>query len=402
MNKDLSALSIAPEHRSKKSMPRWLIIIIAAGAILVLTVVVLFSLRGRAIEVEYAEARASGSGPAAVLNASGYVTPQRRATISSKITGKIKEVMVEEGMSVTEGQVLATLDDADALVALRASEAERDVAAATLGELKAEYDLAVRNLARAADLRKRDLNSEQDLDSAETAARALEARIEVARLTIEAAERNVAIARRGYDNCTIEAPFPGVVVSKDAQPGEMISPVSAGGGYTRTGIATIVDMTSLEIEVDVNESYIARVSQGQRVEAVLDAYPDWRIPASVLAVIPTADRQKATVQVRIAFDQLDPRILPDMGVKVSFLESARGEDIPAGGVYLPASAVKKEEGRSIVFVLKDSKAERRVVTTGAVSGGEILVVSGVRPGEKVAAGNLDRIRDGSKIVLGKP
>ncbi|MBN1163741.1 MAG: efflux RND transporter periplasmic adaptor subunit [Candidatus Krumholzibacteriota bacterium] len=402
MNRDLSALSISPERRAKKGPPGWLIALIAVCALLAAAVIIALTARGRAVRVEYAVARAAGSGTSAILNASGYVTPRRRATISSKITGKIKEVLVEEGMSVSEGQVLAYLDDADALASLRAAEAERDVTEGSLGELESEYELALKNLERARELRRGDLNSEQELDNAETAVRSLRARLEVARLTIEAARRGVTIARRGLENCTIRAPFSGVVVSKDAQPGEMVSPVSAGGGYTRTGIATVVDMASLEIEVDVNESYIARVSPAQRVEAVLDAYPDWMIPASVLTVIPTADRQKATVQVRIAFDELDPRILPDMGVKVSFLESGDGEEGPAGGVFIPSRSVKKENGSSVIFVIRDSTVERRAVTPGRETGSDILIVSGIRPGERVAAGNIESLRDGARIEIVKP
>jgi len=402
MGKDLSALKIDPSSRAGKKTGRWVFVV--AGAALVAVIAVLFTLigRGRTVTVEYAVARNASGGPSSVLNASGYVTARRMATISSKITGKIREVFIEEGMSVGDGQILATLDDAEALAYLRAAEAERDVAAGMLAELRAESELVARNLERAKDLRKRDLNSEQDLDNAETSSRSIAARIEVAALSIEAAERNVAVARQNHDNCTIRAPFSGVVVSKDAQPGEMVSPVSAGGGYTRTGIATIVDMKSLEIEVDVNESYIARVSAGQRVEAVLDAYPDWRMPASVLTVIPTADRQKATVQVRIAFDQLDPRILPDMGVKVSFLENDRISPPASGGVMIPSGALKTDNGRQVVFVVNGSTAERRAVTAGREAGGEILITGGIRPGDKVAVGNTDNLRDGSRVRLSNP
>ncbi|MCK4236147.1 MAG: efflux RND transporter periplasmic adaptor subunit, partial [Candidatus Krumholzibacteria bacterium] len=201
---------------------------------------------------------------------------------------------------------------------------------------------------------------------------------------------------RAVENCTVRAPFAGIVVSKDAQPGEMISPVSAGGGFTRTGIATIVDMESLEIEVDVNESYIARVIAGQRVEAVLDAYPDWRIPSSVRTVIPTADRQKATVKVRIAFDELDPRILPDMGVKVSFLEENQYEGT-AAVLMVSRDAVRDENGSPVVYVVKDGRLERREIRLGRERGDRIEVQAGLREGEQIVIDSEQRLHDGQRV-----
>ena len=242
-------------------------------------------------------------------------------------------------MHVQPGQVLATLDDADARARLTSAGADRDATAAALGDLRVNLANAERELWRMEALRARELVSQQDRDQARMAVDSLRARIELASAQVSAAEARIRVAQQDLDNCTVRAPFAGVVVSKDAQVGEMVSPVSAGGGFTRTGIATIVDMDSLEIEVDVNESYIARVKPGQPVTAVLDAYADWQIPAKVRTVIPTADRQKATVKVRVAFDRLDPRILPDMGVKVTFFgeeaSSSRGRrrsgSSPAGG-----------------------------------------------------------------------
>src|ERR1043166_8330743 len=200
------------------------------------------------------------------------------------------------------------------------------------------------------------------------------------------------------DDMVVRAPFDGVVISKDAQPGEMISPVSAGGGFTRTGIGTIVDMRSLEIEVDVNETYINRVKDGQKVESVLDAYPDWRIPSHVITTIPSADRQKATVKVRIAFDALDPRILPDMGVKVSFLADnpAPGQAPAAPRVIVPKAAVRSLDGKAIVFVLKDNRVERRAVGVGLENGDQIELVSGVSAGERVVVDGPTTLKDGDK------
>jgi RND family efflux transporter MFP subunit len=203
------------------------------------------------------------------------------------------------------------------------------------------------------------------------------------------------VARQDLENYVIRAPFAGVAVSKDAQPGEMVSPVSAGGGFTRTGISTIVDMTSLEIEVDVNESYIARVQPGQPADAVLDAYPDWHIPTTVRTVIPTADRQKATVKVRLTFDKLDPRILPDMGIKVAFQEAVV-EDVEPSVVLslVPAAAVRKEDSQPVVFVLDGDIVERRAVAVGGETGTEIEVLSGVVPGERVVVSGPEHLEDG--------
>lgn len=262
------------------------------------------------------ETRAS----ATVLNASGYVVPRRVATIASRVTGQVAEVRVEEGMRVEAGDVLAILDDTTARAELALSESRLETARRNETEIRVRHDEARRTLRRTESLRGQRLASEAELDAATANAAALSARLSVAQSEVTSAENAVALARRHAEDTVIRAPFAGVVVSKNAQPGETISPMSSGG-FTRTGIATIVDMSSLEIEVDVNEAFINRVSDGQRVEALLDAYPDWRIPARVISIVPTADRQKATVKVRIGFDALDPRILPEMGVQVWFLEA---------------------------------------------------------------------------------
>ncbi|MGZ5488810.1 MAG: efflux RND transporter periplasmic adaptor subunit, partial [Candidatus Aminicenantales bacterium] len=302
---------------------------IAGGAVIILAAAAFLAFRSRAAVVTIAEARPAGDpGTVTLLNASGYITPRRRATVAAKITARVVDVYVDEGMAVTEGQLLARLDDADAQRRLQAARTQRDATASLIASLKINLANAERELSRNESLAADGFASTQALDQARTTAESLKAQVPAAEEQVRAADAQIALAQQDVDNCIVRAPFGGIVVSKDAQRGEMVSPISAGGGFTRTGIATIVDMDSIEIEVDVNESYIARVLPGQRVEAVLDAYPDWRIPASVRTIIPTADRQKATVKVRIAFDKLDPRILPDMGVKVSFLagEQAAGRE----------------------------------------------------------------------------
>jgi RND family efflux transporter MFP subunit len=398
MERDLSQLKIDPARRERGRRGRRFLIPFLIVDALVVAVILVVLLSRRAPEVETAAVREAGSAQAAVLNASGYVTPRRRATVSAKVTGKIKDVYIDEGMRVTAGQVLARLDDVDAVAALRATEAEQSVAEAALEDLRVQLANARRILERNTDLRARGLVSQESLDNAETAAASYEAQLALAGERIKAAERSVGIARQNVDNCVVRAPFAGVVVSKDAQPGEMVSPISAGGGYTRTGIATIVDMASLEVEVDVNESYIARVAPGQKVEAVLDAYPDWRIPAKVRTVIPTADRQKATVKVRISFDALDPRILPDMGVKVSFLEET-ADTAAAAAVLVPREAVRSDGNRSYAFVVKDGRVERRAVSMGRERGSDVEIVAGLRRGELVVVRSAREIRDGARVSL---
>jgi RND family efflux transporter MFP subunit len=357
----------------------------------------------RSVGVAVATVREAGAAQAAVLNASGYVTPTRRATVAAKITGKITQVLIDEGMQVEKGQVLARLEDVEARAGLQAAEAEQAVAVATLEDVEARLANARRTLERAEELGKRELVSKEDLDNAQTTVASYEAQATLSRKRIKAAEEAVTIARQDVENCIVRAPFPGVVVSKDAQPGEMVSPISAGGGFTRTGIATIVDMSSLEIEVDVNEAYIARVTPGQSVEATLDAYPDWGIPCRVRTVIPTADRQKATVKVRIAFDKLDPRILPDMGVKVAFLEGAESSTAPAAAslTLVPREAVRREGDHSFAFVVKNGRVERRAVRAGRELGSDIEILAGLRSGEQVVTSSRGDLRDGSRVSIQK-
>ena len=352
-------------------------------------------------EVQTATVRADKGGRPTLLNASGYVTPRRRATVAAKITARVNEMFADEGMQVEAGQVLARLDDSDARVRLAAAVADRDAMAAALGDLRVNLANAERDLARWSDLHKRGLIAEQQLDTARTSVESFRARITLAREQVGASEAKIRMAQQDIDNCVVRAPFAGIVVSKDAQRGEMVSPVSAGGGFTRTGIATLVDMSSLEIEVDVNESYIARVREGQPVTAVLDAYPDWQIPAKVRTVIPTADRQKATVKVRATFDALDPRILPDMGVKVTFLgdEPARAE--VAGRVLVPKSGIRDDGGKATVFVVRDGRLERRAVGVGQMRGTDQEVTAGLADGEQIVVGGPKELRDGQKVQIKK-
>jgi HlyD family secretion protein len=321
-------------------------------------------------------AAVSGAGRV-TLNASGYVVARRAATVSSKITGKVAEVLIEEGLQVEEGQVLARLDDANLRAQTALADAEWKAAQATQAETRANLDRAQKDLRRIEALTRTAIASASDLDRARAEVEALSARLLLQEAQLQVAERIVDLRRQDLGDTVIRAPFAGMVTAKNAQPGEMISPISAGGGFTRTGIGTIVDMTSLEIEVEVNENYLQRVQPGQSVEATLDAYPDWRMAGRVIAIIPTADRQKASVKVRVGFDQLDPRILPEMGVKVAFLDPNPGA--VDGAVVVPRKALVQVEGRDVVWVVRDGRAERRPVVLGSLRDEEATVTQGWLP-----------------------
>jgi RND family efflux transporter MFP subunit len=360
--------------------------------------------RERPIEVEVASVseRAAGTS-ASVLTGKGYVTARRRATVSSKVTGKVIEVNVEEGMAVREGQVLARLDDSTLQAALRLYRAQLEAAKQQIPESEVRLEQARVQLQRQERLRKEGLNTPNDIDNAKAEVDSLVARIASAQETVKVAESQIAMQQTAIDDTVIRAPFSGIALSKDAQPGEMVSPVSAGGGFTRTGISTIVDMSSLEIEVDVNESYINRVSAGQPVTAVLDAYPGFEIPASVIAVVPTADRQKATVLVRIGFKKLDPRILPDMGVGVTFLReadaSAASQSAAQSVTLVPQGAVKTDSGTTFVFLVNGQTVERRAVKIGGTDGDRVEVLAGLKGGDRIVIAPPTDLAAGKQIVV---
>jgi RND family efflux transporter MFP subunit len=337
-----------------------------------------------------------------VLDASGYVVARRQATVSSKITGRLVEVAIEEGMSVTEGQILARLDDANARRALDLAEAGAAAATSAVKEIEVRLREAELQLGRTRKLAADGIASRSELDVAEAERDSQAARLVATRDEVKVAEREVALRQQDLEDTLIRAPFAGVAISKDAQPGEIVSPVSAGGGFTRTGIGTIVDMTSLEIEVDVNEAFIQRVRPDQPVLATLQAYPDWRIPARVITTVPAADREKATVKVRIAFAELgDPRILPDMGVKVAFQaepQPGSGDGMAARSPLLvPERALRRGRDGAVVFVLRDDRVERRAVAAGATTGDAVEVLSGLRPGDRIVLDPPADLTDGQRV-----
>ena len=345
------------------------------------------------------EKNAASTAARVTLNASGYVTARRAATVSSKVTGKVIEIVIEEGMEVKPGQLLAKLDASNVEAGHRLSQAQLDSARKSLEETRSNIELAEKELARYRTLVAAQAGNQADLDRAEAQVRSLNARLMKQTAEISVAEAEVAQWKQQIDDTIIVAPFGGVVTSKNAQPGEMISPMSVGG-FTRTGICTIVDMTSLEIEVDVNESYINRVTAGQPVEATLDSYPDVKMPAKVIAIIPTADRQKATVKVRVGFEKIDLRILPDMAVKVSFRENTATEAPVAGKIIsVPKSAIDDDNGRSIVWVVRDEKVERRAVEVSQTTGEESIITAGLSSGETIITSSSEKLSDGTKIKI---
>jgi RND family efflux transporter MFP subunit len=413
---DLGSLRISDTKRNaSRSSRRWLWLILGVLA-LVLLAAAASAFRDRKAEVEVAAARKPVNGPAGVLNASGYITPRRRATIAAKITGRVTSVMFDEGTRVSEGQLLATLDDSDARRALDSARADRDSAQAAIADFEVQLRNAEIELRRTQQLVKEGVQTQQALDASVTAADSLRAKINLAKQQVAASEARIREQQQAVDNCTIRAPYAGIVVSKDAQVGEMVSPVSAGGGFTRTGIATIVDLHSNEIEVDVSESYIAKVQTNQPVTAILDAYPDWSIPAKVRTVIPTADRQKATVKVRISFTDdshvhlidpaTQPRILPDMGVKVTFLEDEKPKaaaDKSAAVVpvvaLVPQVAIRQDNSSKFVFVVKGDAVERRAVSLGSARGTDVEILAGLQPDAVVVVKGPESLRDGQSVQI---
>ncbi len=403
LQEKLNALKIDREETPAPSLGVGLKIGIGVLVIAVVAGAAWWGLRSRAVLVRtvVVEEITQASGAAStVLNASGYVTARRQATVSSKVTGKVVDVLVEEGMKVEKDQILARLDPSQARQALALSEAQLEATRRAMVETEARRREASIRKARVADLLKAGVASKADWDAIESEVDVLEARLSTQRGDVTTGEREVDIQRQYLDDTIIRAPFAGVAVSKNAQPGEIISPTSAGGGFTRTGISTIVDMSSLEIEVDVNEAYIQRVQPGQKVVATLDAYREWPIPAHVITTIPAADRQKATVTVRIGFDQLDPRILPDMGIKVAFLaDTAAGGTTSAHVVRIPRATVRGSQGEEFVFVVsRKNTLERRAIKVAPGGGDPIEVLAGLSAGERVVADGPAELAAGVEIA----
>ena len=396
----LAELKIGEEQRG--SRPFALVTAIIGGILVIgggVSAVFLLGSEPEALAVRTARVRSvSVDAGTTVLNASGYVTARRQATVSSKTAGQIIDIAIEEGMEVTAGQVLARLDASNLERSVRLAEAQTAAAGKAVLEVEAQLAEARLRQERTRRLVEEQVAGQADLDRVNGEVATFEARIERQRQDTRVSERQVEVIRQQIEDMVIRAPFDGVITAKNAQPGEMMSPIAGGAGFTRTGIGTIVDMTSLEIEVDVNEAYINRVSPGQPVDAVLDSYDDWTIPARVIAIIPTADRDRATVRVRIGFEELDPRILPDMGVKVSFRSAeAEPEEAPEG-LLVDAAAVFQDTGRDLVYLVRDGRVQRRAVRLGDQRGSEVFVLSGLVEGDRVVVEGPEGIEDGAEVI----
>jgi RND family efflux transporter MFP subunit len=356
----------------------------------------------RAIEVQTAQAQSpvANAAAGAVLQATGYVTARRQATVSAQITGTLTDVLIEEGDHVKQGQIVARLDDSQYKAALDAARTAAAASHALVAQYKAQLAQNERDAVRNETLAKRGLVPEQVAEQARTLVDSTRAQLVSQQRSADSADAQVVEARVNFDYCVIRAPFDGVITTKDAQVGEIVSPFSAGGGFTRTGVGTVVDMDSLEVDVDVNEAYIGRVKPNMPAEAVLDAYPDWKIPAHVIAIVPAADRGKATVKVRVAMEKKDSRIVPDMGVRVSFLEQKQDEPQAQGpqGALIPAAAIAQRDGRGVVFIVRgDAVQQHDVPSTASKVGDQSLLPTGVDVGDTVVVSPPAELKDGDRI-----
>lgn len=406
----LKQLKIDKSHKEAPGGgPPWGRIAAMAGVVILLAVIGAagwFFLGHRPVEVQTATAVAPASAgeAGAVLQATGYVTARRQATVSAQITGTLTDVLIEEGDRVSKGQILARLEDNALRASLQSAQAQAAAAHASVNQNEAQLDQALRDATRQEALVGRGLVSKQLAEQSRTQANTYRAQLNTARRQAQAADAQVGVAQVNLDYTVVRAPFDGVITDKAAQVGEIVSPLSAGGGFTRTGVGTIVDMDSLEIDVDVNEAYIGRVQPNMSAEAVLDAYPDWRIPAHVIAIVPAADRGKATVKVRVAIEQKDGRIVPDMGVRVSFLEHrAEAHAVAPKGVMVPANAIVQRDGRDVAFVVADEKAHRREVTAAKAANNDVrLVTTGLAAGDTVITAPPDTVVEGTAVRVTQP
>ncbi len=378
---------------------------LAVVGVAVLAAAGVFALRGgKGVEVSVAEATAiggAGAGNASVLDATGYVVARRMATVSAKVTGRVREVLIEEGQKVEEGQVLARLDPVDAQAQRALSESQLAASQSQIASVQAQLKEAEANAARLSTLVAQKLVSRAQFEQAVATRDALRAQLATTQRNAQVARDGLRIADNGVDNTIVRAPFAGVVIAKSAQPGEIVSPLSAGGGFTRTGIGTIVDMASLEVEVEVGEAFIGRVKPGMRTETILNAYQDWKIPGRVIAIIPAADRGKATVKVRVGLDAKgDPRIVPDMGARVGFLEDAKPAQADAKpGVLVPAAAIAQRGDRDVAFVVNGGMASLRKLTLGRTLGEDREVLAGVAGGEQVVLDPPETLADGARVTV---
>jgi RND family efflux transporter MFP subunit len=386
--------------------PRWLWPTLGGIVALVLLAgAAWWFLAARPVPVKTAVAMAPTAGGAqgAVLQATGYVTARRQATVSTQMTGTLVAVLIEEGDHVKSGQVIARLEDSALRAGLGVARANLEAAQAQVTQAQAQLAQAQADSRRQNDLVAKGMVSHQAAEQSRTAMASAAAQLDARHREVDAARAQLAQAQVNFDYTVVRAPFSGVVTVKAAQVGEIVSPLSAGGGFTRTGVGTIVDMDSLEVDVDVNEAYIGQVKPDMPAQAVLDAYPDWKIPAHVVAIVPAADRGKATVKVRVALEQKDARLVPDMGVRVSFLAAKPAAAAAAPkGVLVPPDSIVQRDGHAVVFVVADAKAQQRSVTLAGQDVGAMKLVSeGIKAGDTVVLSPAASLRDGAAVVIEK-
>jgi RND family efflux transporter MFP subunit len=346
-----------------------------------------------------------GAGVASVT-ANGYVVARTRASVSAKLPGRIADLRVSEGSNVKEGQIIALLENADYQAQAAQAEAGIGTARAELAEARAESEVLAREARRLGGIRAEnaELVAEQELDNVEGRAIQAAARVEAAAARLQAAEAARRFARANLENTVIRAPFSGTVLRKEAEVGEVVAP-SVGGGLTRGAVVTMADLTTLEVEVDVNEAYISRIRKGAPARIMLDAYPDTSFRGEVRQVVPTADRQRATVQVKVSITDRDPRILPEMGSRVDFLEdtvgAATGSTVTAGPprFRVPSAAVRELGGETIVWLIRDGRLESRAVQGGPVSGGFREIRSGLAGGERLLVGGVENPKAGMRVKV---
>ncbi|HLA89726.1 MAG TPA: efflux RND transporter periplasmic adaptor subunit [Gemmatimonadaceae bacterium] len=415
---DLSKLRIArdtPAPGVRRALRRNLILAVVALALVVATVLVV---QRRAIPtvqtlVVTATSQAGvGDGGGTSVTANGYVVARTRASVSAKVPGRLAFLGVSEGSFVRQGDVIARLENADYQAQVTQAEANVASARADLLEAEADRDNLAREARRLRDIRAQNaqLVSAQELSAAETKAATSDARAKALAARIEAADAGRRYAQASFENTVIRAPFTGTVLRKEAEVGEVVAP-SVGGGLTRGAVVTMADLTTLEVEVDVNEAYIARVSQNQRARIALDAYPDTAFTGRVRQVVPTADRQRATVQVKVSILDRDPRILPEMGARVDFIEPAtlaRAGGTAAGAagaaprLRVPAAAVRERNGQSEVWLVREGRLEPRAVQAGPVSAGFREIRSGLAGGERLLTGGVETPAAGMRVKLASP
>ena len=395
--------SAPPPPASRKGL--WIALAVVAALLLLAIAGWLWFGRDQGIEVRSADVLAIGNGGAAsasVLDATGYVVARRMATVSAKVPGKVREVLIEEGQRVEPGQVIATLDPIDAEQQRTLSASQLQAARSQAAGVQAQLKEAEANAARLGALIGQKLVSRAQYEQAIAQRDSLRAQLATAQRNAQVAADGLRISAQGVDNTIVRAPFAGVVIAKAAQPGEIVSPMAAGGGFTRTGIGTIVDMDSLEVEVEVGEAFIGRVKPGMPTETVLNAYQDWKIPGKVIAIIPAADRGKATVKVRVGIDAKDARIVPDMGARVSFLEEAKPVQADVKpGVLVPAAAIVERDGKDVAFAIDGEAVQQRTLKLGRTLGDDREVLEGLNGGDAVVLDPPERLADGSRVRIAR-